>query len=193
MNSEIANDVAVRTVDGNAPTASFNGDMTPPMHAWFSVNQFYAHEASLLDHQRMDEWLALLDDEIIYRAPVRVTRRRGEPTETEMLLFDENRRSLGLRVRRLSTDVAWSEDPPSRTRRMVSNVMVRPGVDSSTWDATSGLLVYRNRADHWQHDLISAERTDQLVVLADGSLRIRQRTIVFDQTTLGTKNLGLFF
>jgi PAH dioxygenase small subunit len=160
---------------------------------WFRVSQFYAHEASLLDNQRMDEWLNLLDDAIVYRAPVRVTRKRGESTETEMMLFDENRRSLGLRVRRLSTDVAWSEDPPSRTRRMVGNVIARPAGDGATALVTSALFVYRNRADSWDHDLISAERRDRLAVAETQPIRLLERTIIFDQTTLGTKNLGLFF
>lgn len=160
---------------------------------WFRVSQFYAYEAALLDNQHIDEWLQLLDDDIIYRAPVRVTRKRGAPTETEMMLFDENRRSLGLRVRRLSTDVAWSEDPPSRTRRMVGNVIANAEADGSTALVTSALLVYRNRGDSWEHDLISAERQDRLAVAEGQPIRLLERTIIFDQTTLGTKNLALFF
>jgi 3-phenylpropionate/cinnamic acid dioxygenase small subunit len=41
--------------------------------------------------------------------------------------FDENRASLGLRVRRLGTNVAWAEDPPSLTRRFVTNIRVAWG------------------------------------------------------------------
>lgn len=163
------------------------------IHLWFRVSQFYALESLLLDSQRMDEWLQLLDDGIVYRAPVRVTRKRGEPTETEMMIFDENRRSLGLRVRRLSTDVAWSEDPPSRTRRMVGNVIAHPEADGSTARVSSALFVFRNRADSWSHDLISAERRDRLAVTEGQPIQLLERTIIFDQTTLGTKNLGLFF
>jgi 3-phenylpropionate/cinnamic acid dioxygenase small subunit len=165
-------------------------DIDDELRLWFRVQRFLVAEAALLDHHEMDRWLDLLTDDVRVVAPVRITRRRGQPTETDMMLLDETRQTLGLRIRRLSTDVAWSEDPPSRTRRFVSNV-------SATWSttqevhATSSLLVYRNRGDHFDQDLLSAQRSDTLSVLADGSLRIRSRTILIDQATIGTKNLGI--
>ena len=50
-----------------------------------------------------------------YRRRAHVLVRRG-PSAT-----------LELRVRRLETDVNWAEEPPSRTRRLVTNVRVRSG------------------------------------------------------------------
>ena len=49
--------------------------------------------------------------------------------------------SLGLRVKRLYTDAAWAEDPPSLTRRMVSNIRVGPGRGDGELPAKSGLLL----------------------------------------------------
>jgi len=41
-------------------------------------------------------------------------------------IFDEDKGSIAMRIRRLNTGMAWAEDPPSRTRHMVSNVVIRP-------------------------------------------------------------------
>lgn len=71
------------------------------------------HEARLLDHRRFDEWLSLWTDDATYFVPVRVPRRMPATDVVDDIgLFDDNNQSLTLRVRRLSTEVAWAEDPP---------------------------------------------------------------------------------
>ena len=50
----------------------------------------------------------------------------------------ETKETLGRRIARLETGMAWAEDPPSRTRHMLSNIEVEPG------DAASELKVYTN-------------------------------------------------
>lgn len=156
-----------------------------------SVQEFLEHEAELLDGGRFDEWLEMLADDITYRAPVRVVRRAGSPgLVTDMFHFDDNRHSLGLRVRRLGTGVAWSEDPPSRTRRFVTNVRVGDQREDEL-AVSSYLLLYRSRGDDGSHDLISAERHDVLRAVED-RWRLCRRDVMMDQSTLGTKNLAVF-
>lgn len=166
-----------------------------PLTAEFQhgVEQFYYLEAELLDDHRYRDWLALLADDLTYLAPVRTTRRSdGRVDEERMFWFDENRATLELRVRRLETDVNWAEEPPSRTRRLVTNVRVRPGPEPGAVAVRSNLLCYRNRGERPDFDLIAAERHD--VLRADGGdWRLARREIRFDQGTLGTKNLALLF
>ena len=57
---------------------------------------------------------------------------------------------------------AWTEDPPSRTRRFVTNVRVTAPVMDDEVVARSYLLIYRSRGDVRPADLLSAERTDRL-------------------------------
>lgn len=181
-----------------APTLALGG---LGLETWFSVQGFLVYEAELLDGGRFPEWLDLFTDDAVYRAPVRVTRRRGNAdTDEDMFLYDENRASLGLRVKRLGTDVAWAEDPPSFTRRFVTNLRVRPGEDNGN-DGADGadgavlarsyLMLYRSRGDRGHYDVISAERHDLLRPAEDG-WRIARRTILIDQAVLATKNLGVF-
>ena len=56
---------------------------------------------------------------------------RPGPVLGAMVHFDEDHYTLGLRIERLEGRHAWTEDPPSRTRRFVTNVRVTPPVGSS--------------------------------------------------------------
>ena len=90
---------------------------------------FLVREAALLDERRHREWLDLLTDDIVYRMPVRVTAphdARGQPARGHGPL----RRGPLLPCKRVSASRpshAWTEDPPSRTRRFVTNVRAFDG------------------------------------------------------------------
>ena len=90
------------------------------------------HEAQLLDDGDFHEWLELLTDDVTYRMPVRLTRERGQNPDHSPAnqSFLDDSATLELRIRRLDTDFAWAEDPPSRTRRFVTNVRVEDGEDA---------------------------------------------------------------
>jgi 3-phenylpropionate/cinnamic acid dioxygenase small subunit len=157
------------------------------------VVQFLYHEAELLDGGRFSEWLDLLTDDISYRMPVRINREKGDHPDTSDVMehFSEDRTTLRLRVERLKTDFAWAEDPPSRTRRFVSNVRVAPGAVDGEIEVRSYVLLYRNRGDTPAVELISGERRDVLLRAGDG-WKLRKRTIIVDQASLGAKNLAIF-
>lgn len=59
-------------------------------------------------------------------APVRITRRRSEqlPKKEQMHHLFEDYHSLDFRITGLvDTSVAWAEEPASRTRRLITNVL----------------------------------------------------------------------
>lgn len=155
-----------------------------------AVSDFLIEEAAALDERRYEDWFELLTDDVEYTAPVRVTRRAGNPDVVEeSTYFDDNKQSLGLRVKRLLTDVAWAEDPPSMTRRFVSNIRISPADEEL--EVRNNLLLFRSRGDEGLYDLIVGERHDRLRDEGRG-LRICRRRVVLDQAALGTKNLGVF-
>ena len=163
----------------------------PAIH--HDVSTWLAWEAQLLDDRRLREWLSLLADDISYRMPVTVTTGRDSEARPEGAMdhFDEDRYSLGKRVERLEGDHAWTEDPPSRTRRFVSNVRVTPIDGIDVVEARSYVLLYRSRADDRPADLVSASRTDVLRRVEDGWILAR-RDIVIDEAVLRTQNLAVF-
>ena len=109
------------------------------------IEQFLFHEAECLDDNRIREWFELLTEDIDYKCPIRVTRERaaGPGFSEEGMHFDEDWGMLEVRVERLETEYAWAEDPPSRTRRLVSNV--RP--DIVTWPRARASL--NSRCPAW--------------------------------------------
>ncbi len=168
--------------------------MTPPQALWFELMQFYIREAWLLDERRFTEWLALFTDDVLYFMPRRknVRRRELEREVTplgDLALIEDDRTYLEMRVARLETGRAWAEDPPSRTRHLVGNLVVDP-LESGEVRAKTAFLVYRSHLETDQQ-LLSGCREDVLRQV-DGSWKVAKRTVILDANVLLDKNLSVF-
>ena len=157
-----------------------------------SAAQFLVEEAHLLDSADFEGWLELMDPQIRYRMPVRVTavKAADEADLQTMDHFDEDWYSLSKRVQRFQTDYAWTEDPQSRIRHHISNVRTFEG-NGDELIVESAVLLYRSRGDRTAPSLLSAGRTDVLVPTPDG-MRLRSRDIQIDESVLRTQNLAIF-
>lgn len=155
--------------------------------------QFLYREAACLDDGRLHDWLELLTEDIEYKIPRRLERERGseQPTASEhAFLFRDDFGTLKTRVKRYDHEYAWAENPPSRTRRFISNVRVEP-VDDGEYQVTSNVMIYRDNGDKMDHDLVVGERTD-LLRLVDDELKLAERVVDLDQPVVPTKNLSFF-
>jgi len=160
------------------------------------IEQFLYQEAALLDEGKFHEWLTILADDIHYWMPTRYNRSRRErelefSKPNEIALFDEDKASLKMRVKRLDTGMAWAEDPPSRTRHLVTNVQVRPREEGPEYDVSSNFLLYRTRLET-DLNVFAGRREDVLRPTRDG-WQIAKRTILLDQSVVLAKNLSVFF
>ncbi len=156
------------------------------------IEDFLYHEAALLDGGLLKDWLKLLADDIDYRIPVRITRDRtpGPPQFSDSNFHMlEDMPSLKGRVLRFDSPSAWSENPPTRNRRFVSNVRVT-GSSAVGLEVTSYILLYRALADA-SPDLLCGERKD-LLRPSDGKLKLARRLVLLDHTYLPTENLSCF-
>ena len=111
--------------------------------------------------------------------------------EDELAILDETKETLGRRIARLDTGMAWAEDPPSRTRHIIANIEVQPGDVESELKVYSNFIVYRSRAETEQ-DFYVGGRQDVLRKV-DGVWKIARRKIVLDQNVLLAKNVSIFF
>src|SRR5207249_9474666 len=93
--------------------------------------------------------------------------------EDELGILDENKVTLEGRIARLETGIAWAEDPPSRTRHLITNIEVEPGDTASELKVYSNFHVYRTRAESEQ-DLYVGGRED-LLRRIDGAWKIGRR------------------
>ena len=158
-----------------------------------NVLEFLYREAQLLDAYRFAEWLELVADDVDYRMPVRTTQFLVDgPGFHENEFFVENRASLETRVRRLETEFAWAEVPPSRTRHFVSNVIVEEGGEEGELAVESCFMVTRTRVDR-DYQLFTGVRHDVLRAAEAGGFRIAKRLILVDQTVITATNLSVFF
>lgn len=176
----------------------------PDIALQHEVEQFYYREALLLDNIQYEDWFALLDDDVHYFMPLRRNRmqRYGKirstdvpeyTNEHEFAHFDDDKTTMTGRLRKLLSDYSWSENPASRTRHTVSNVIITPGEEDGTLNVCSSFIVYRNRLET-QVDIFAGERHDVLR-RSDNTLgfKIAKRTILIDQSTILSNNLSIFF
>jgi len=160
------------------------------------VEQFLYAEAQLLDDHEFNDWIKLFTDQAHYWVPTRNTRTNRERAKEiaargEGAHVDDDMVRLRGRVRRSTSGLAWSEEPPSRTRRLLTNVRIRRR-DTGVLDVRLNFWVYRGRLERHQ-DWFVGERFDVLVP-DDGpyGYLIADRKIVLDQSTVLAPNMSVF-
>lgn len=173
-----------------------------------AVEQFLYREARLLDERRFHDWLELFTDDLRYWMPVRTSRYpKGSRAivildedryieeelaqEGELALLDETKQSLSMRIARLDTGMAWAEDPPSRTRHLITNIEVEAGSTDAELTVYSNFLVYRTRGETEQDFFVG--RREDILRNVEGAWKIARRKIVLDQNVLLPKNVSIFF
>lgn len=167
----------------------------------FEVQQFLYREARLLDERRFNDWMALLADDIHYWVPTRQNRGQSRTDGSldverelsgpeELAFFDENKLTLVGRVVRLGTGQAWGENPPSRTRRFVTNIEIERGDAADELQVHSNLLLYRSRRAEDEHWFVAGR--DDLLRRAAGSFQLARRKVILDSSVLLSPNLSLF-
>ncbi|MGH7842554.1 MAG: aromatic-ring-hydroxylating dioxygenase subunit beta [Candidatus Binataceae bacterium] len=86
-----------------------------------AVESFLYREARLMDENAYAEWLALWDHDALYWIPAGA--EDIDPARQVSTAYD-NRQRLEARVRRLQSGNAHAQSPPSRLRRVVSNIEI---------------------------------------------------------------------
>ena len=172
------------------------------------VEQFLYREARLLDERRLHEWVELFTEDVHYWMPMRSNRYPAESKaiglldqaqaaeaervqQEELAILDETKATLQARIARLDTGMAWAEDPPSRTRHIISNIEVQEGDTASEFKVYSNYLVYRTRGEIEQDFYIG--RREDVLRHVDGAWKIARRKIILDQNVMLAKNVSIFF
>jgi len=116
--------------------------VTTPVDLRSEVEQFLYHEAWLLDHGRLDEWLGLFTEDATYWIPLQADQT--DPLTTSSIVYDD-RRLLEVRIRQFQHPRAHARMPAPRTVHHVSNVqVVQAEGDTLRVGSTLVLLEYRD-------------------------------------------------
>lgn len=161
----------------------------------YEVERFYYDEAALLDSHHYEEWLALFADDARYFMPIRRTRTQREMDKEftqpgEMAFFDDTKILLAGRIAKLKTGRSWAEDPPSRTRHLITNIRIVKD-DGRTLEVESNFHVYRTRLNSEETSWIGSRR--DVLRRVNQFFQIADRKIFLEQTVLLSRNLSNFF
>lgn len=179
-------------------------ELFAPMPAWTAnleivLHRFYATEAALIDLRAYSLWLDLFSDDTEYWAPLRSNTLTDEAAPDSSTLktglFFDSKMTLSWRVRQFETGRHWAEDPPSRTRHLVTNVLIaKVGAhEEDPVEVASNFLVYRNRLET-ENDFWVGARRDRLErSTGPTGFRISRRKVILDQAVVLSKNLSVFF
>jgi 3-phenylpropionate/cinnamic acid dioxygenase small subunit len=149
------------------------------------------HEAWLLDHDRLEEWLALCAEQIRYWAPIRANAARGSEEWSrplQLMHFDEDKASLTMRVQRVRTGAAHADEPPARVRHLVSNVQILDAGDDVAHVA-SNFIVFKSRRGREEVFFVGC-REDRWRQI-DGAWKLEERLVVLDHDVI--ENVTVFF
>lgn len=97
---------------------------TMPDHPRFSrqdLIDFVVHEAYLIDQRRFDDWNALFAPEGLYWIPLRADQQDGV---NEASYMHEDQLLRDIRVQRLKSPRAFSQQPPSRCQHVLQTPVV---------------------------------------------------------------------
>jgi 3-phenylpropionate/cinnamic acid dioxygenase small subunit len=135
-----------------------------------SCEQFLLNEARLLDEARFDEWLALFTPDGWYWVPSEPDQ--PDPHETVSLIYDD-RRLLETRVRRLASPRMYSQEPRSRTSRIVANVSIEEAErDAARVRSKFAMVEFRRDSQR-----LFAGTAFHRLVQTDGGLRIAWKRV----------------
>lgn len=160
-----------------------------------SIENFLYEESGLLDDHCYEAWVNLFTEDATYRIPVRrnvsgaaLSKETAGPDEIAHV--DDDKSSLVGRIKRIKSGFAWTEQPASRTRRIISNVRVYETDDPSRFFVRSNFVCYMS-----QHDYVSetffGEHQDILFRMAVDDYRIERRLVLLDQNVIDS-NLAIF-
>jgi 3-phenylpropionate/cinnamic acid dioxygenase small subunit len=133
--------------------------------------QFIYREARLQDEHRYEEWEALWTDDGVYWIPA-----NGEDIDPEvkMSIVYDNRSRIRLRVQQLLTGKRLSQSPPSRLRRVVSNIELLQQQGDDIVVASNALIFESNT----RGEQLWAARNEYTLRRDDASFRMARKKVV---------------
>jgi 3-phenylpropionate/cinnamic acid dioxygenase small subunit len=139
------------------------------------IEAFLYREARLQDEHHYAEWEALWTDDAVYWVPA---GDDVDPSQQVSIVYD-NRARIATRVKQLTTGEHYAQTPPSRVRRLISNVeLLEPEAGDEDGDATdvgANFVAYELRlgvVTLW------AGRALYRLRLVDGELRLVRKKVL---------------
>jgi benzoate/toluate 1,2-dioxygenase subunit beta len=135
------------------------------------AEDFLYREARILDDRRYREWIGMFTDNATYWIPC---NGEGADPNREISLAFDNLKRLKDRVERLESGLAHAQLPPSRTKRLISNVQLEEAREDEV-KILSGFILYELRRSK---ERIFAGRYEHRLRRIDGEWKIASKKVV---------------
>jgi p-cumate 2,3-dioxygenase beta subunit len=150
------------------------------------IEDFLYDEADLLDRWELTAWFKLFAPGAVYIVPA-TDLPEGDPSEDLVLIHDDYF-LLEQRVHSLLSRSAHAEYPPSRTRRMITNVKVQE-VAANSFEVRANFLVSRMRSG--RTDQFVGSYRHRLIVDDSDKLLFKERRAILDYERLDQGKLSI--
>jgi benzoate/toluate 1,2-dioxygenase subunit beta len=141
-------------------------------------------EARLADENDYDGWEALWTDDALYWVPA--DSADSDPRTSVSLIYD-NRRRISTRLKQLRTGKRYAQAPPSRMRRMISNIEILGVTEAGDTEVGANFLLLEARARGTQ---LWGGRITYRLRAADGGLRMSYKKVVLVDLDQPVPTLG---
>lgn len=142
------------------------------------IEDFLYREAALLDRWEVAEWLKLFTEDSEYLVPPLDAREMG-PEQALYLVADDYSR-LCSRVKQFIKGTTHAENPGSRTRRAITNVMIALQADGSL-RVDANFVIHRFRRELMD---VYVGRYEHVLVRHDGKIKFKLRKAILDLEAL---------
>ncbi len=165
------------------PTPTTDSMVDVDNDTYLAIQRFLYREAAILDRRDYRGWISLLTDDVIYRVSAQVNRD-ADIGPLPYAIIDETAARLKARLEQVANaKLTHAENPPTLTRRMVSNVLATSGDRDNEFMVMSNVLIFRTRPEMPEGALFAGERADVLRRV-NGTLLIARREVVLDHAVL---------
>jgi len=149
--------------------------------------RFVVKEARLLDEKRFDEWVELFTDDAYYWVPL--TPGQADPLNHTSLAYEDSF-LLKLRVERLKSPLAFSQNPPSRCHHVLQTPEIeRSDAAKGEFLARTSMIYTETRGDASQRYAATAWHT---LVWMENRLRIRLKRVDILNSDAALPSIQLF-
>jgi 3-phenylpropionate/cinnamic acid dioxygenase small subunit len=117
-----------------------------------TIERFLFHEARLMDAHRLDEWLALWDEDATYWVPC--NGDDIDPTRSVSVIYDRGGQVRN-RIQRIK-ETLWLKEQAPRLRRIVGNIEIDAESDTEIVVGSNFILaeLHRHRQTLWAGNTI---------------------------------------
>jgi p-cumate 2,3-dioxygenase beta subunit len=144
------------------------------------IEDLLYYEAELLDAWKLDDWLRLMTEDASYYVPPN-DKPDADHRFTLFTIADDIVR-LRERIIRLKDPNCHAEYPPSRTRRLITNVRIT-GIEDDIISASANFSIHRFRRGGAHQEFVGRYRYKLRRV--SGMLKIAERRAILDAVELG--------